>query len=489
MREEGGIAIPSVQLIFFGTGGLFIAHTLVTGGVAQGRFMASYPTYFDLAWKLGIQLALSVLFVGAFWALMWLGAGLFGLIKLDFFEKLLGKEWFAIPVLAVAVGGALHLTDIRPVLVQGARTLLLTLLSWLLPLITLIVAGFMVSLPFTGLAALWNIGHATALLLAASAALIVLINAAHQDGAEERMPPKILRLAGSVAAVLTVPLSVIAAYALYLRVQQYGWTVDRVTVAAILIVALAYAGGYAHAALTRGRWLARIEAWNFRVALLALGLMIVMFTPLASPLRISVNDQMARLESGKVTPQKFDYAYLRDHGGRYGRAALQKLSLSKDLIIKGRVARALMKESAQTDLKNWAVGIAVFPKGEKLPKGFIESRSGGLPERHHGPVPLCQSHDIPCDAVVVDLDNNGQKDVLLLDERGTRIEIYHQEDGKWREGGSMHLPVGCVPFVLESLRRGRYRAVSPQRPWPDIEIDGVRLAIDARLDNSCEKAN
>lgn len=267
MREENGIAVPSAQLIYFGAGGLFIAHALVTGGIADGRFMARYATHFDVAWKLAVQLALSVFFVGAFWLLMWLGAGLFGLIKLDFFEKLLQEEWFSIPVLSVAAAGALHLTDIRPVLVQGARTLLLTLLSWLLPLITLIVAGFTVSLPFTGLSALWNIGHATALLLAASAALIVLINSAHQDGAEECMPPKILRLGGSVAAVLTVPLTVIAAYALYLRVQQYGWTVDRITVAAILIVALAYAGGYAHAALPRGRWLARIENWNFRIAL------------------------------------------------------------------------------------------------------------------------------------------------------------------------------------------------------------------------------
>src|SRR5688572_14738555 len=277
------VAFPSVQLMLFGAGGLFIAHALVTGGVTDGRFIASYPTHFDVAWKLAVQMALSVLFVGAFWLLMWLGAGLFGLIKLDFLEKLLGHEWFSIPILSLATAGALHLTDIRPVLVQGARTLLLTLLSWLLPLITLIVAGFVASLPFTGLGALWNIGHATTLLLAAAAALIVLINAAHQDGAAERMPPKILRLAGTVAAVLTVPLTVIAAYALFLRVQQYGWTVDRITVAAVLVVALSYAGGYAHAAVIRGEWLASLPRWNFAISLLALVLMVLLFTPIASP--------------------------------------------------------------------------------------------------------------------------------------------------------------------------------------------------------------
>ena len=93
--------------------------------------MAKYPTHFDVAWKMAVQLALSAAFVGAFWLLLWLGASLFALIKLDFFRKLIGHEWFAIPVTTLAASGALHLTDIRPALVRGARTLALTLLSWI----------------------------------------------------------------------------------------------------------------------------------------------------------------------------------------------------------------------------------------------------------------------------------------------------------------------------------------------------------------------
>ena len=478
MRAEGGIAIPSVQLIFFGTGGLFIAHTLVTGGVTEGRFMASYATYFDLAWKLGIQLALSVLFVGAFWALMWLGAGLFGLIKLDFFEKLLGREWFAIPVLAVAVGGALHLTDIRPVLVQGARTLLLTLLSWLLPLITLIVAGFMVSLPFTGLGALWNIGHATALLLAASAALIVLINAAHQDGAEERMPPKILRLAGSVAAVLTVPLTVIAAYALTLRVQQYGWTVDRVTVAAILIVALAYAGGYAHAALTRGRWLARIEEWNFRVALLALGLMIIMFTPLASPLRISVADQMARLESGKVTPQKFDYAYLRWKGGRYGQAALAVLSRSPNAHTRLAAGDALKRKEryepytpAPTLL---AQRITVYPRGARLPESFLKT-DWGKKQARRSPSECMGAMNTPCDALLADLDGDGRPEIVMFATGGSSVSVFRGNEAGWSLAAAFEAP---CPGMLGDLRSQKFEVMPPATRWNDLMVGGRRLRLN-----------
>ncbi len=71
-----------------------------------------------------------------------------------------------------------------------------------------------------------------------------------------------------------MPLTVIAAYALFLRVQQYGWTVDRITVAAVLVVALSYAGGYAHAAVIKGEWLASLPRWNFAISLLVLALIV-----------------------------------------------------------------------------------------------------------------------------------------------------------------------------------------------------------------------
>lgn len=477
MREENGIAVPSAQLIFFGAGGLFIAHALVTGGIADGRFMARYATHFEVAWKLAVQLALSVFFVGAFWLLMWLGAGLFGLIKLDFFEKLLQEEWFSIPVLSVAAAGALHLTDIRPVLVQGARTLLLTLLSWLLPLITLIVAGFVVSLPFTGLSALWNIGHATALLLAASAALIVLINAAHQDGTEERMPPRILRAAGSIAAVLTVPLTAIAAYALFLRVQQYGWTVDRITVAAILIVALAYAGGYAHAALTRGRWLARIEAWNFRVAVLALGLMIVMFTPLASPLRISVADQMARLESGKVTPEKFDYAYLRWDGGRYGLAALTELSRSSHSYTRLAASDALRRKVRHQPLapapEFLAQRITVYPRGARLPDSFLKQDWNRKLGRR-APSECMAAMNPQCDAILRDLDGDGTEEILMFAAAGSTVSVFRFDQAGWSLGATFQAP---CPGMLEALRSQKLTVTPPASRWNDVVVNGQRLTL------------
>src|SRR5579862_9521094 len=49
------------------------------------------PHYFDISWNLGVQVALALLFVGALWLLLWLGASLFELIKIDVLRELIKK--------------------------------------------------------------------------------------------------------------------------------------------------------------------------------------------------------------------------------------------------------------------------------------------------------------------------------------------------------------------------------------------------------------
>src|ERR1700744_4738925 len=174
--------LPLASLFFFGFAGLFISQSLIAGAGTQRKYIADYTAYFDAAWKLGVQLALSAVFVGVFWGVLWLGAALFNLIKLDFLEKLIAHDWFSIPATALATAAAIHLTDVRARLVAGIRGVVLTLLGWLLPLMALIAAGFLVGLVFTGFTPLWQTKAATAGLLSSAAALVILINAAYRNG-------------------------------------------------------------------------------------------------------------------------------------------------------------------------------------------------------------------------------------------------------------------------------------------------------------------
>lgn len=470
--------IPSA-LTFVGTVVLiFISHALITGGDHDRRFRATYPTHFDVSWKLGLQLALAVLFVLIFWALLWLGASLFGLVKLTFFRKLIGEEWFSIPMSALATALALHVTDVRPTLVRGARNLVLVLLSWLLPLMALIAIGFLFALLFTGLAPLWETRRATALLLIAASTLIVLINATYQDGAPEKPVSRIFRITASAAALALTPLSLLAAYALALRVQQYGWTVDRITAATFVLIALAYAGGYAFAVFDRSIWLRRIENWNFAVALLILATLFAYFTPIADPYRISVSDQLARLENKRISANKFDVAQLRWEGGRFGKAALEHLSTVPDRALAKRAREMLARDSRYANLRSPTpillldTNVTVYPRGKALPASFVKNL-GQIGTRSGAPACL-RYEGSKCDVFLIDLDQD-ERDEILFVVKGLEGNAVYAQSKSWSMVGRFRYPL-CAEEI-QALKSGAFQLRTQVPRFRTLDINGQSFSL------------
>jgi Domain of unknown function (DUF4153) len=473
--------LPSAALWFAVAAGLFIAHALIVSGDADRAFVATYPRYFDVAWKHGVQAVLAAAFVGAMWAVLFLGASLFQLIKIDFLTELLKKPWFSIPVTAVAVTVALHVTDVQAGLVRGVRTLKLTLLSWLLPLIVLIAAGFLAALLFTGLEPLWGTRRATALVLLTAAVLIMLLNAAYQDGAHP--VAHILKYAGAGAAAVLTPLVAIAAYAVMLRVNQYGWTPERIVAATCIIVAASYTAGYAVALATSPLWLQRIETTNVVTAVIILAVILALFSPLADPARLAVMDQVARLEMGRTPVDQFDFAFLRFRSGRYGVEALARLKDFRDGPDAARVA-----EKAATALA-WkypaeAAGrvtfatpasraeriTVAFPNGQTLPDSFLQQDWTNGPDVWR--LPYCLRAMGKCDAVMTDLDGDGTPEILLFE--GASATAYRQSAASWVFLGAV-LNVFCKKDVMDALRSGRFDLVPPE--IKDVEVAGQRLWI------------
>ena len=474
---------PSPLLLVFSMVGLFIAHALVVAGDSDRRIIATYPAYFDAAWKHGVQLALSFLFVGLFWGVLELGAGLFKLIDLDFLRRLIEHRWFAIPATTLTLASALHVTDARAGIVRSIRVLVLTLLSWLLPLMALLVLGFLGSVPVTGLATLWATRFATSLLLLSAAGLVILVNAAYQDGDAEHAPPRLLRYAGTAASLLLLPLVVIAAYALSLRVAQHGWTTDRIIAASCLIVAACYALGYAWAVLRPAPWLARVAPCNVVAAIVVLVVLLALFTPLADPARLSVASQMARLSSGSVAPEKFDYAYLRFNGARYGKAALERLKTIEDgpqaAEIRRYATTALEQQNryqqptmhGPLSAEELARNLTVYPTGRTLPASFVG-------QHWKAPDPQCLTlvnAYAKCDVVIADLDGDGKDEVLVV-EAWRAVVIGEDGTGGWRVEGQLVGPVSC-PRVRDALRAGRLDPAPPQR-WHDVEAGGRLLRFN-----------
>ncbi|WP_269514648.1 DUF4153 domain-containing protein [Brevundimonas subvibrioides] len=471
-RQTAGLGTPlTFGLMAFGATALFIAHHLIVPADRERRLFATYAAYFDVAWMAGVQLALSVAFAGAFWLLLFLGAALFNIIGLSFLGDLLKEAWFSLPLTSLAFATAVQLTDVRDGLIRGVRTVALMLLSWLLLVLTVLVGGFMAALPFTGLDGLWETGSATALVLAAAGALIILINAAYQDGRADNLPPSVLRIAVRVASVLLTPLVLIAFWGLSLRIGQHGLTPDRIIAVACALVGLAYAGGYGFAALrtfwSKGDWMQPLERTNIATAVLQVAIILALFSPLADPARLSVADQVARLQAGKVTPQAFDYAFLAFNSGRVGTAALDRLIASPDPEVAKRARAAkdgLFSDDPATE--TFVPAIETLPGEAALPDAFLATPALDDPRRACTLPGLC---------LATQRDMNGQPPLEILLVQVDRITLFAREDG------DAFVPVGDYPIptcagsppgdARQLLRDGDLVPVAPGG-WKDLAVEG-----------------
>ena len=467
-RETTPDKMPDFPVFLAIAGGLFIAHHLFQPAEAERKVVASYPAYFDITWMHGVQLALSAAFTGVFWILLYLGASLFKLIGIEAIQKLISEEAFAFPATTVMFAAAVQLTDVRSTLVRGVRTVALTLLAWLLPLMTLIAAGFLASLPFTGLEPLWKTRAATALLLTAAAHLIVLINAAYQCGTEP--PPTVLKWAARIAGVLLIPIALLAAYGLALRIGQHGLTPERVFAAAFVFVAAGHAVGYAMAAFRRDAWMKTLERTNVVMAFISLALLTALFTPIADPARLSVNDQADRLARGKVKPAQFDYAFLRFDGGRHGRAVLARLKTDKNPEIAKGAAQALVwTVRPPIDAQPRFTKTTVYPAGRVLPGSLVKqdwSPSDGDS--------VCIYPGTTCSALLLDIDGDGNEEVLF--SNGGTLDVIKQfPKDSWKKIGSAS--ARCSGTDLDqALKSGTARMAEPV-PRRDILVGDLRLAF------------
>jgi len=453
-QNAGAAPWPDPPAILMLGAALFVVHHLIAADDEQRRIRAPYAAYFDVASKHGVQLALSVAFTGAFWLLLFLGAALFEAIDVKGFGQLINKLWFALPASTVMFAAAVHLTDVRSGFVQGIRTVALTLLSWLLPLMTAITWAFLVTLIFTGLQPLFDTGLASEVMLGAVAALIILINAAYQDGDDTTRPPAVLRWAARAAAVALAPICVLAAYALALRIGQYGLTPERVIAAACVVVGSGYAVGYLIAAVRRGPWMHTLELTNIIIAWLTAVLLMLLASPLGDPARLSVANQVERLKSGKITPEKFDFNFLRFEGARYGRQVLAELTRSADADVAAKARTAL----ARTDrYRPQPLTLETWPVGRTVPREIVDADRDGT----------CSDAG-KCLAVFADLDRDGQEEITVF---GTfRGQVYALQSGQWR----YRYAVAGLCNEYPALAKGEFELAAPQ----DLEfvVKGRRLS-------------
>ena len=480
------VPLPSIAVTFYSGVIVFIVYCLVLAGEDARSWFAPYESYFEFSWKLGLQVCLSGMFVCALFLVLWLGSALFLLLKLHFLEQLLSESWFDIPVSAMAFASALHITDVRPDIIRGSRTLVLSLLSWLLLVLVLIVGGFLVSLPFTGLGLLWATRSATWILLGVAALKIVFVNAVFKGGPGSDTAPRVLRVCMSVSCLMLPVLVILATYALALRIEQYGLTPHRILACAGMLVAYFYAIGYAWAALPRADTLARIGPVNVVAAWVSVAVLIALFTPLADPARLSVASQVDRLLAGRVEPEKFDYSFLRYRSVRYGPQALARLQREtrapnaatvRDLSTQAaRQPGRGLSGAARPDAATLALNIVSRTPGQPVPASFLSQDWKRVTQNWM--LPGCLNlGSVKCDAYLVDLTGGHKSNVVLFPNSGSIGFVFVQaSNGDWQLVGKFSIAPDCAA-VRDALAKGTFQLVEPR--LRDIQVNGQRVEVDA----------
>ena len=326
---------------------VLIAAPLFQTARDEGAWRFPYARLHRHAWTDAVIGAASLAFTGITFLLCWLIASLFDVIGIDAIKDLLEKEWFAWMLAGLAFGGAIGILRERDAVVATLQKLAMVVLSVLAPVLAVALAAFLLSLPFTGLKGLWESDiPATPMLLLSGAGAILLANAVIGDGREDRSPKIWLRRAALLLVICVLPLAFFAALSMGQRIGQYGWTPERIWGVIAVGIALGY-GAAAWWAVFKGRqdFDDPLRPLQTKLAIGLCGLALFLALPILDFGSISAKSQLARLNSGQVTAEQFDWRAMAFDFGPEGRERLTAIAKSGSADERKLAGQALKAEN------------------------------------------------------------------------------------------------------------------------------------------------
>jgi len=468
----GAFRVESLTMAFFFSIALACFKGLMYLQQRANEVPLTYQVLFTNSWRNFLVGALSALFTFIFWLILMLWAQLFIVIEIEFFFNLFEKDWFIIPALSVAFGLGISLFRDLTHVIDNITKLLHWLIKLLLPLVLFVAIAFLAALPFVGLEVLWSTGQGTALLLWLLAILLFFVNAVYQDGREENPYPALIHrlIWGGLCAMPIV--AGLSLYGLVLRLNQYGWTVERCWAFVVWLVLALFALGYVTGIVRqRDGWTAELARVNTSMGVVVLAIMLLANSPLLDFRKISLWSQLNRVESGEIELREFDFWYAQHHLARPGHLAMEKMkrdigASDPDLLT---MINSPVRRNAAVRIRNvdamWAK-LVYRPRPFTIPDGLdrlIESQfSGGI----QGDPVIFQA----------DLDDDGQFEYMLLvldGHRFLRSQFYYRDDDGWWQQGQLHHAWNYGSDLQDRLIDGDIELVAPR--FRNLEVGGVSL--------------
>jgi Domain of unknown function (DUF4153) len=461
-----------------------------------GRWNAHYPTLFSTAWHNTLVLAEAAVFTGLFWLLLVLWAALFHMLGIDFFRDLFREPIFIYPVTALTFGIALHLIGSIDRLTSVVLEQVLNVLKWLAiiagVILTLFTLALIMKLP--GLVTSGQRAIGAAWLLWLVAVIVLLLNAAYRDGTVAKPYPDAIAQMLRWIVPLTVIVALTAIYALVVRTNQYGLTVERVWAFIVAGAAVIYTVGYSIVAFDRGGWLARISQINVIAALALIATIACALTPILSPYRLAANSQfrMAQLrpeirERESVDPanyrwQSTPFQYLRFEAGRYGVERLKALAAFAGGPDAARISKAASsaldqkhrgQAVAPIDTDAFVAALKLYPTGSTVDAELSAAVTKSLQTPGEGFTVVVEGRQSA--GVFIDLNDDGNDEFVVLNRYGGLT--FARQDSQWRKVGRFYDGYDDASWkaVLRNLDDEKFAAVSP--PWKELQIGAKRIRI------------
>lgn len=457
-----------------------------------GEWNSRYNILFISAWRNHMLLAEAGIFTGLFWLLLFLWASLFHMLGINYFKELFSEPIFAYPVTSLAFGIALHLIGSIERWITIVLEQILNVLKWLAVVTGLILVLFSIALiiklptvVFTGQRA---IGAAWLLWLVA--VVVLFLNAAYRDGSVEKPYPSWIGRALKWTVPLTIICVITAVYALIVRTQHYGLTIDRIWAFVVAGVALIYSVGYSASAFSQ-QWLSSIAPVNVFAALALIVVIAAMQTPLLSPYRLSAESQyrmaMATNTSeegeSKYSHGKDPFHYLRFDAGRYGAEKLKELAKLQghshaDVIRTKAKAEQNQKnkwDDVSPDVAEEVIDrLAIYPDGRALD---VQLRKAAIDDLKETP-PNFSITNSQLIGLFVDLNGDGVDEFVLQSYYSGRV--YGGHGGRWVPIAETHIKnrASSKTNIQEKAALGDFVAEEPV--WKDLVIGGQAFWVDKK---------
>lgn len=442
------------------------------------REQARYPHFYRQLWLNALTLLIVFVANGLFWLVLLLWSEMFKLVGIPFFSTLFfDTDWFGYVVFGLITALAVLLARTQSRLVTAVQKLLTFIATGLLPLVALLALMFILTLPFTGLEAISQRVSAAG-LMSTLTLLLLLLMAIVREPQKEALPyPGALRYLIKCSLIVAPIYMLIAGWSLWVRIQQYGWTPERLYGVLVVVVLLVWSFGYLASILRRGRNPLELQGPAILgVSLLALGLLVLLSSPVIDAWRISVNSHMGLYHSGKIKPDQVSL-YMLDHSGKPGRAALEALQKDvafnqdskrrRDLnsLLQGR--RDPVKELTATQLVSKVVMAPGSQKPDDAFWAFVKTQGYRITS--------CAEQNA-CVLVSQDLNADGHPEQVLYAFGDGESLVFGMQKNKWDLLAVAKLPEGFTKDKLLQAVANQQLGSAP-RIWRDITIDGKRLPM------------